>query len=413
MFIVFLKRLIHILTFKESVIKILITPDRFDNLDQVFFESLIANGIEENLHLDYKTRMESNAKIAKEISSFANKDGGVIIYGIREIGHKPKEIIPINEKGVRERFDQIALNGIDPPLQIRIKPIDVEVKGVKGQIFVIYIPKKYPKLHQTKYYKKYYQRTEFTSSPMSNSEIELAFNLSWETNKRMKRFLNERLSKIKSGDTPAFILSHAKMSVLMIPFDSFRPQINYNLESFTNNKREIRPIDCHHRPNFRRNIEGILYNCISPEKEPMSYVHLYRNGIIEAVNGSLLKPIIHKKTKEHMKLLKINHIEKELINSIKDYLFILNGLGVGFPIYIFISFFGVYGYFIDSTQQRSFLLDDMMKTIDRTEISLPELIVKSHDVNVEYLLKPYIDLIWNACGEPGSLNYDENGNYRW
>ena len=97
----------------------LITPDRKKELDQIFLESVITNGIEENLHLDYKEAIsKNNTEIAKDISSFANEDGGNIIYGIREVKNKPTEIIPINEKGVRERIGQISRAGIDPPLDI-------------------------------------------------------------------------------------------------------------------------------------------------------------------------------------------------------------------------------------------------------------------------------------------------------
>lgn len=50
---------------------------------------LINNGIEENLHLEYKSsssleRTEGKKKeISKDISAFANSDGGTIIYGIK------------------------------------------------------------------------------------------------------------------------------------------------------------------------------------------------------------------------------------------------------------------------------------------------------------------------------------------
>ena len=47
----------------------LITSDKIKELDQRFLESIIINGIEENLHLDYKEVIsKNNAEIAKDIS---------------------------------------------------------------------------------------------------------------------------------------------------------------------------------------------------------------------------------------------------------------------------------------------------------------------------------------------------------
>ena len=85
----------------------LITPERFNKVNQKFLESLIENGIEENLHLDYKEQLGSNAEIAKDLSSFANNDGGNIIYGMKEVDNKPIEITPQNYQNLREKIDKI------------------------------------------------------------------------------------------------------------------------------------------------------------------------------------------------------------------------------------------------------------------------------------------------------------------
>ena len=55
---------------------------------------LIDNGVEESIHLDFKAAGalakddKKKNEIAKDVSAFANSDGGIIIYGISESGHK-------------------------------------------------------------------------------------------------------------------------------------------------------------------------------------------------------------------------------------------------------------------------------------------------------------------------------------
>jgi predicted HTH transcriptional regulator len=89
-------------------VRILIKPINFQEINQDYIESLIESGIEESLHLDYKESLGSNAEIAKDISSFANSDGGNIIYGIIEEKNKPIGIKLIKGRDVRERIDQIT-----------------------------------------------------------------------------------------------------------------------------------------------------------------------------------------------------------------------------------------------------------------------------------------------------------------
>lgn len=172
----------------------LITPNNFEqkNIDQDYLESLISNKIEENDQLDYKIEVtDNNAEIAKDISSFANTNGGNIIYGIEEEKNKPIRIAPIRIVGLRERLDQITHNGIDPPLNIKIWPVDVDIGGESGQVYILYIPKKYPLLHFAKKNKRYYKRTNFTSTPMEKPEIDLAYKLKLQNEEKINQKLKE------------------------------------------------------------------------------------------------------------------------------------------------------------------------------------------------------------------------------
>jgi len=59
---------------------------------------LIQTEVQESLYLDYKSAGSlqyndtNKGEISKDVSSFANSDGGQIIYGIVEKGHLPIEV---------------------------------------------------------------------------------------------------------------------------------------------------------------------------------------------------------------------------------------------------------------------------------------------------------------------------------
>ena len=56
---------------------------------------MISNKIMESIHIDYKAGKALSGKakeISKDISAFANSDGGYVIYGVSEKEHLPTSI---------------------------------------------------------------------------------------------------------------------------------------------------------------------------------------------------------------------------------------------------------------------------------------------------------------------------------
>jgi len=146
--------------------------------------SLISNKIEENLNLDYKASASLGKQdkkvneISKDVSAFANSDGGTIIYGVSEDPekrHLPQGIDPIDRNLVsKEWLEQIIQGNIRPRIDgIKIHPVTVnEQKG--HVIYVVDIPKSNT-AHQAKD-KKYYKRYNFNSEAMLDYEIRDVLN---------------------------------------------------------------------------------------------------------------------------------------------------------------------------------------------------------------------------------------------
>jgi len=164
---------------------VLVTPNQFETINQEFIEDLISFKTEEDIHLEYKENLISSEKIAKTLSSLANTEGGNVFFGIREDKNKPVDITPISIPKTKEKIDRVARTGISPPLYIRILPVDIEKEDKKGQVFVIYVPKKYPYIHFAKKAHRFYKRSEANSIPMEEYEIREAYRLQSEHSERI------------------------------------------------------------------------------------------------------------------------------------------------------------------------------------------------------------------------------------
>lgn len=141
---------------------------------------MIADGIEESLHLDYKAAgslaktQQKKDEIVKDVTAFANSDGGVIIYGVREHSandkkHLPERLDPIDRAEFSKEWLEHVISNAAPRIpNIRIHPIPISTDPTKC-LYVVEIPKG-GTAHQSADC-KYYRRYNFESVPMRDHEV--------------------------------------------------------------------------------------------------------------------------------------------------------------------------------------------------------------------------------------------------
>lgn len=156
------------------------------NYTEAELSQMIANQVEENLHLDYKgagslaVTYGKKKEIAKDISAFANSDGGLVIYGIREFDddarrHLPERLDPVDRTIIsKEWLEQVINSNIQPKISgLTIHPIPLG-SAANHVAYVVNIPKSNT-AHQASD-KKYYKRYNFESVAMEDYEIKDIIN---------------------------------------------------------------------------------------------------------------------------------------------------------------------------------------------------------------------------------------------
>lgn len=138
-------------------------------------ESMIRNGVQENIHLDYKASAALTGKrseLSKDVSAFANSDGGVIVFGVEEKDHLPICIdtgIDHSELN-REQLENTIQSNVAPRIA-DLEIIQIQI-SLTHSIYVISIGRSERAPHQDRVSFRYYKRYNFKSAPMEDYEIQ-------------------------------------------------------------------------------------------------------------------------------------------------------------------------------------------------------------------------------------------------
>jgi len=153
--------------------------------DQARLDGLISNKIEESNSLDYKAAAalqlapRYKKEIVKDVTAFANSNGGTIIYGIsehkeHELKHLAERIDPVD----RSQFSREWLEQVISQAQPRIENViihHVPLQGTpSGSVYVVEIPRS-DTAHQCTD-GRYYRRYNFESVFMQDHEIRDVMN---------------------------------------------------------------------------------------------------------------------------------------------------------------------------------------------------------------------------------------------
>jgi hypothetical protein len=169
-------------------------------------DQMIVDGIEESLSLDYK-RADSliktdgkKSEITKDVSSFANSSGGVLIYGVAEFDdnlkrYLPEKLDPIKRSEISKEWLDQVIQTIQPRIEnVVIHPVTISEQD-NTVCYVVEVPQSHT-AHMARDH-RYYKRHNFNALAMEDYEVRDV--MSRRTNPKIRAFIfvNKRAGGFK------------------------------------------------------------------------------------------------------------------------------------------------------------------------------------------------------------------------
>lgn len=373
-------------------------------------QDLIDNQVHEGKTIEYKrnlpgTSSDNRKEFLKDVSSFANADGGDLLFGIDENEGLPQAIPGISAPNHDDLKLQLE-NRLRDTLQPRIP--DVEYKFIptgEGENYVLLmrIRKSWAAPHRVIIggHGHFYSRNSAGAYQLDVDQLRSAFLRAQSIEDRIREFRRNRIAAITVGETPVPIIDGARYALHLVPLSAFTSRELIPMLTLRESMRRFEFLGASVGSSQRTNIDGVVIYPRFEENEPNpAYTQVYRNGCVEAVAvyDHAGDPSVPAPWQEWHTIKYVDQYARELF-----------ALGVPQPIFVFLSLFNARGYRLH-IGQRTFLEDSYI--LDRDILLLPEASIEEPDFKAGLILKPLFDSIWHAFNYPeGSKNVNDAGDW--
>ena len=259
---------------------------------------LISDKAAESKTHDYKRDLVAQADGDKkeflyDASSFANTQGGHLIFGMAEAKGEPTELIGfagIDAEKEILRLEQMLRDGIRPPLSVESRAVPLSGGRVA---LVMRIPKSWNPPHQVTFQKafRFYARDSNGKYQVDVDELRAVFALSGTIADRIREFRADRVAKIAAGGAPVTLLDGGILVLQVVPFSAFSPGSSFPFNRAARDPNEFPTILNTTARQHQITFDGLLItsNLDLPPIPQRAYTQVHRTGAVEAVASSLAR----------------------------------------------------------------------------------------------------------------------------
>ncbi len=380
-------------------------------------QRLQVNGVAESRSLDYKESLpvegDDRREFLADVSSFANSSGGDLVYGVTEVRENGRPTgIPqavnglanVNPDAETLRLENMLRDGIAPRLpgvQLRWVP------GLaQGPVLIIRVPRSWSGPHMVTFrqHSRFYARNAGGKYALDVFEIRHAFLNSGSLSERARETRAERLGRVLAGETPETLVDGGPLvCVHVIPHAALAGAVAVDLSLASRQGENLFPINSGPRLNWTFNIDGFVAFCPTETGPVPAYLQLYRNGLIETVTSTMIRPM----TEGGPPVLPSLGFANQLNAVVKRAKRLMTSLSVEPPASLFVSLLGVRSAMLGIDFGR---MGHYPKPFGRDNVLFREILLTDWDGDDAYvILKPLLDEVWQGAGFERCHDYNERG----
>lgn len=382
---------------------------KFDDIAISHLQELVENGVTESRTLEYKAAVygrndEGKKETIKDITAFANTDGGHLIIGISEQNGVPLSIEGIETDSIDkeiQRLESLLRDGVEPRLighQIKSVPISRDRAAI-----VVHVPRSWTKPHRTNS-KHFYVRNSNGVHEVSVNELRALFLSSQSEMDRIRSFVEDRIGALATGNGIMPLRATNLIALHIVPVLSFLGNERMDVKQL-NEKRSSFPPISNSGFSSSPNLDGFCTYSLDDGKVD-AYTQIFRNLSIEAVFAG-----IERDFQGDSRLIP-RPIVIKIMKAVEQYEKALFENGVPYPLAVFVSLVGVKGAELRLHSSDGWYNHSKPPKINRNILTLPETIFDQPPESEErraFRMKGTLDALWNAAGEIECPWFDEKG----
>lgn len=221
---------------------------------------------------------------------------------------------------------------------------------------------------------------------------------------RMEEFHRLRVEAITDEDSPLAVRRGGILVLHLFPRSCIQGRARFDGPKLKEHGSSVPALGG--RGGYSRfNVDGLLN--YDGHEAVRAYSQLFRDGRLEAAMPDVAYPL-DRQEKNSAHCLRDSICEQAVFSTVASYLRFCKAIGLDVPIQMFSALVGCKGVRICT--DRTFH-DLSEHGIDRSPVYFPEIEIESLDADPKQVLRPWCDILWQACGMERSFNFDQEGNW--